>query len=215
MPLLQLEDIADDTQLGLWRIQEEADWFLQQLSLSDVERLEFQSIHAAGRRLEWLAGRHLVKLLAWNKDIEYNFQKDGYGKPHLLRSGYHISISHSHGICAAMVSPSPCGTDVQQIVGKIERLAPKFLRPEEMESLSLHHRLFHLHVFWGAKESLYKAYGRKSLDFRDHILVEPFVFNPAGGYCKGRVLKDRFKADFHIHYRFRDDYVWVYALQKT
>ncbi len=213
MPLLLLEDIELETLLGIWNIREQEDWFVRQLALPEVEQAELMTIQAAGRRLEWLAARHLVKLLAWKNGSPYIFQKDGYGKPHLLHSGKHISISHSHGMSAAMLAPRPCGTDIQRIVEKISRLAPKFLRPEEAACLNEASILLHLHVFWGAKESLYKAYGRKSLDFQEHIHIEPFEINPSGGECRGMVRKDDFEAHYRIHYRFRGEFVWVYAMQ--
>ena len=216
MALLHLESISSETQLALWKIEEPEEWFLQQLALSLLEQAEHAKIVAAGRRLEWLAARHLVRVLAWNAGESYVFQKDGYGKPYLLHSGKHISISHSHGVCAAMIAPVPCGTDVQKIVGKIERLAPRFLSESEMAGIENDHKLLHLHLFWGAKESLYKAYGRKELDFREHIPIAPFMPNPAGGTCSGRVCKDGFEVDFDIRYSMLEgDFVWVYAFQRT
>lgn len=215
MALMHLESVAADTHLALWKIEEPEEWFLKQLALSPLEQAEHVKIVAAGRRLEWLAARHLVRVLAWNTGEPYIFQKDGYGKPYLLNSGKHISISHSHGLCAAMTAPVPCGIDVQKIVGKIERLAPRFLSETEMAGIENSLKLLHLHLFWGAKESLYKAYGRKELDFREHIPIAPFTPNPAGGTCSGRVFKDGFESGFDIRYSvLEDDFVWVYALQK-
>ncbi|HRF40821.1 MAG TPA: 4'-phosphopantetheinyl transferase superfamily protein, partial [Saprospiraceae bacterium] len=98
---------------------------------------------------------------------------------------------------------------------KIERLAPRFLNETEMACITTDHKLLHLHLFWGAKESLYKAYGRKELDFREHIPIAPFIPNPAGGTCSGRVCKDDFEADFDIRYAVSEgDFVWVYAVQR-
>ncbi len=215
MPLQLMEEAAPHTILGIWDIHEPEEWFLAQLSLSGAEHAEHQSIQAAGRRLEWLAARHMVKLLAWDQGLEYVFQKDGYGKPHLLNSGRHISISHSNGLCAAMIAPEPCGTDIQKIVEKIDRLAPRYLHPEENACVDASHRIRHLHVFWCAKEALYKAYGRRALDFREHIFIEPFRLNPYGGACTGWVRKDGFEAQYWLTYRFLDEsYVWVYAGQR-
>lgn len=214
MPLLLLEDVEPETLVGIWEIREQEDWFVQQLALTGVELAEYRSIYAQGRRMEWLAARHLAKLLAWSNGSPYIFQKDGYGKPHLLLSGKHLSISHSNGMSAAMLAPRPCGADIQRMVAKIGRLAPKFLRQEEMACLDGGDALLqHLHVFWGAKESLYKAYGRKELDFREHIHIKPFAINLGGGTCRGRVCKSDFEACYRIEYRFRGDFVWVYAVE--
>lgn len=213
MPLLLLEDIAPRILVGLWYVEESEAWFLEQLSLSQIERAEFQRIQAAGRRLEWLASRHLVKLLAWDQGLQYVFQKDGYGKPHLLYSGRHVSISHSNGWSGAMLAPMPCGMDIQKRVDKIGRLAPKFLNPPEIEYLDEAHRIEHLHVLWGAKEALYKAYGRRRLDFREHIYVQPFALSLQGGTCQGHIHKDDVEWRYHIQYRFLGDFTLVEAYQ--
>ena len=55
-----------------------------------------------------------------------------------------------------------------------------------MKSLQPKTRMEHLSVYWGAKEALYKAYGRKKLEFKQHILVEPFKYNLKKGICKGQ-----------------------------
>lgn len=214
MPLVQQENKSSALHLGLWAVTESESWFLEQRTLSALERSEFQTLRTPTRRMEWLAARHLTEYLAGN-DPRFVFQKDGYGKPHLLHSGQHISISHSHGLCAAMLAPVRCGVDIQKVVEKIGRIAPRFLRPEEIDCLSRADQLLHLHVFWGAKESLYKAYGRKSLDFREHILIEPFVFQPAGGRCTGWLQKGGQEEAFELYYRFFGDFVWVYALEET
>jgi 4'-phosphopantetheinyl transferase len=213
MPLLELEYTPEISLLGLWQIAETEQWFLQALGLSLTEWSEYQSIHAEKRRLEWLASRHLVKLLAWEEGVDFQFQKDGFGKPWLLNAGKHISISHSAGICAAMLAAVPCGTDIQRLESRMEALAPRFMGKPELDSLSAAHLLEHIHIFWGAKEALFKAYGRKSLDFRTQICINPFPFAPEGGACTGSVLKDDFAANYHIRYRIREGYVWVIAEQ--
>lgn len=213
MPLLELEHTPENSLLGLWEIAETEQWFLHALGLSNMEWSEFQDITAEKRRLEWLASRHLVKLLAWEQGVDFQFHKDGFGKPWLLNSGKHISISHSAGICAAMLAAVPCGTDIQRLEPKVEALAPRFMGKAELDSLSDSQLLEHIHVYWGAKEALFKAYGRKSLDFRTQICIEPFPFRPDGSECKGSVLKDDFIANYRIRYRIREGYAWVVAEQ--
>lgn len=213
--MLELEYTPEKSLLGLWEIEEPEHWFLQKLSLSLTEKTEFQAISAEKRRLEWLASRHLVKLLAWEQGVEFQFHKDGFGKPWLLNSGKHISISHSAGICAATLAAVPCGTDIQLIEPKIEALAPRFMGKAELETLSDAGHLEHIHVFWGAKEALFKAYGRKSLDFRTQIFIEPFPFTPVGGEFRGRIQKEGFCANYQIKYRIREKYVWVMAEQQS
>jgi phosphopantetheinyl transferase len=42
------------------------------------------------------------------------------------------------------------------------------------------HSLAHQTVCWSAKEAVYKWYGLGSIDFKEHIQLEPFLFQPAG-----------------------------------
>ena len=213
MPLLELSQTGEDTLLGLWQIEEKEDWFLEQLGLSLTELTEFQAIQVQSRKLEWLATRHLVKILAWKQGINFQFHKDGFGKPWLLNSGKFISVSHSAGLCAAILASEPCGTDIQRLEPKIEGLAPRFMSSGELESLDNSGLLTNIHVFWGAKEALFKAYGRKSLDFRQEIFIDPFQFNAEGGSCTGSIRKQDFHATYHIGYRILNSFIWVNAVQ--
>jgi phosphopantetheinyl transferase (holo-ACP synthase) len=93
---------------------------------------------------------------------------------------------------------------------KIQRIAPKFMRNEESESLNSDNSLAHLHIFWGAKEALYKAYGKKKLDFKAHIFVEPFAYLPKGETI-GKVKKEDFEANFNIYFEKIENYYLVFA----
>ena len=88
------------------------------------------------------------------------------------------------------------------------------MRPEEMESLEASTRLEQLHVYWGAKESLYKAYGRRLLDFREHIAITPFAFKASGGEIYGRIRKDQFAANYQLQYELMGNYILVYGHQE-
>ena len=187
MPLHSHKEIASGGEIGIWQIQEEESFFLEQLQLSQVEEEQIQRIKGR-RKLEWLAGRYLLHKMS-GRSIRGICLKDEYGKPYLENSPYHISISHSHDMAAVIAAPQRVGIDIQFIVEKIDRIAHKFMRPEELESLKASTRLEQLHIYWGAKESLYKAYGRRLLDFREHIAITPFSFKPAGATIKGRIRK--------------------------
>jgi len=80
-----------------------------------------------------------------------------------------------------------------------------------MDSLKSKTRLEHLHVYWGAKEALYKAYGRKKLEFREHILIEPFAYNLKKGKCKGIVIKGDFSATYSLSYQKIGNHMLVYC----
>lgn len=211
MPLFLHQHILSETELGIWEIEEKEQWFLDQLFLypKEVEQL---SVIKGLKRVEWLAVRHLVHQMSGRKK-RGAFLKDEYGKPFLQDSTYFISISHSAGMAAAIASQTINGIDIQKVVPKMENIAPKFMRKEELASLQEEKRLEQIHVYWGAKECLYKAYGRRQLDFRQHIWIQNFIFDPQGGICKGMVKKGELEMNFLIYYRLeKGGYMLVYAL---
>ncbi len=211
MPLIFHRNLKSEGELGLWRIQEEEAFFLEKLDLFPREELLLVNLKGR-RRLEWLASRWLLHLMSGRK-VRGACLKDEFGKPYLDNSFFEISISHSREFVVVMAGPQPVGIDIQKLVGKIESISHKFLRPEELESLSQQDRLEHLHVYWGAKEALYKAYGRRQLDFREHIHIEPFEFNLRVGSCTGWVRKEDFNETFELRYEQIGEYILVYGIQ--
>jgi len=211
LPLIFHRYLRPAGELGLWKIQEEEDFFLEKLQLFPAEERILEHIKGH-RRLEWLASRWLLHLMS-GRNIRGACLKDEYGKPYLDNSFFEISISHSRELVCVLAAPQAVGIDIQKLVTKIESIAHKFLREEEMDSLSKSDRLEHLHVYWGAKEALYKAYGRKQLNFKEHIFVDPFDFNLRMGKCFGKVIKGDFHANFELRYEQIGDYILVYGLQ--
>jgi len=209
MPFLEHHFLSPEGELGIWKIDEDTAFFESKLDMQEKEQQLVVELKGH-RRTEWLASRFLLHLMS-GRDERAACLKDEFGKPYLEDSFYHISMSHSREMTAVIAAPRLVGVDIQKLVGKIENIAHKFMRDEELQSLKTESRLEHLHVYWGAKEALYKAYGRKSLDFRTHIFVEPFDYDLSGGQCSGRVVKDDFDKKFEIHYRRIDDFILVYA----
>ena len=198
-------------EIGLWKIKEDEHFFMEKLTLFPKE-LELVNSIKGHRKLEWLASRWLLHLMS-GRNIRGACLKDEFGKPYLENSFFDISISHSRELVTVMAAPQAVGIDIQKLVGKIESISHKFLREEEKASLSEKNYLEHLHVYWGAKEALFKAYGRKQLDFKQHIHIKPFEFNLRNGKCFGNVIKEDYNADFEIRYEQVDDYILVYAIR--
>ncbi len=212
MPVLVHKYLHPAGELGLWEIKEEESWFLSNLDLSEAEKDQLSSIKGH-RRVEWLSARMLIHHMSGREKRGY-FLKDEFGKPHLFQSDFDISISHSREVSAAIAAPRKVGIDIQQFVPKIDRLIHKFLNPEESSNLDAHSRLWHLHVYWGAKEALYKAYGRRRLNFCRHILIEPFLFKPEGGTFFGKIKKDHSEHYYRLDYEFIGNYTLVYAMEE-
>jgi len=107
-----------------------------------------------------------------------------------------MSLSHSNEVAAAILAPQSVGIDIQKLVAKIERIAHKYMCESEFESLGKHR----------------KAYGRRELDFRKHILIEPFDYQE-NGITTGRVVKGDFEANYQIYFEKIGEYILVYAIE--
>ena len=140
--------------------------------------------------------------------------KDEFGKPYLTDSTFQISISHSWNIVAIMAAPYNIGVDIQREVAKITRIEKKFIRPVEKESLQENTKIPHLHIYWGAKEALYKAYGRKRLGFVRHIHVDPFEYNLVTGHTTAAIHKDTYHAYFDVFYEQVEGCYMVHVIEK-
>jgi 4'-phosphopantetheinyl transferase len=213
MAIVLHENIEPSGAIGLWDIEETEEWFLAHLQLAPAEQKQFKRLRG-GRRLEWLAARQLVHRMS-GRLVRGPFVKDEYGKPHLTDSPYHISISHSHGLAAAIAAPRLVGIDIQRLTPKLRRLAARFMRKEELGTMGQEPTdLQRIHIYWGAKEALYKAYGRRSLDFRDHIALDPFEYQNEGGTARGRICKEtQAPLEFEINYRRFNEHMLVYVQQ--
>jgi len=206
MPIIRKQTFPNGTLLGVWRIAEATEYFLNIMDITESSLAKIAKMNER-RKTEWLAARYLLQELLGKNVFCY---ADEFGKPILKNSDKNFSISHSRGLVTVIISDFLVGIDIQEITPKIQRIAHKFMREEETQSLDTNKSLEHLHVFWGAKESLYKAYGKKELDFRQHIFVEPFDYL-SKGEAKGKVQKANFDMDFKIHFEEIEQHYLVFA----
>lgn len=211
MPLKYIKWHSDLTRLGIWKMEEPDEWYENQLLLSASETDELNSLSAKKRR-EWLASRWLLQYLIGTNHRVYT-QRDEFGKPHLCNSGLFISLSHSSDLVAVIVSSVACGIDIQHFTPKIEIIADKFMSVADKNAMNEHNKRTLLTVFWGAKESLYKAYGKKELDFREDIRIQTFDFDPLEGCFGGQVTKGQFVADYRVYYLNTESYALSYCMK--
>ncbi|MFI5134797.1 MAG: 4'-phosphopantetheinyl transferase family protein [Chitinophagales bacterium] len=212
MPLLLKRTAAEQTQLGIWKIEESADWFRSQLMLDERENALIDSIHHPQKKLHWLSSRLLLRLLLGNPSVFIHLESDERGKPVVHNFPVNLSISHSFDLSVLLLSEKfNTGVDIEKIDKKIERIKQKFLRSDELSSISDNHRLEHLFTLWCAKEAMYKWYGKRQLDFRENLFVNPFQFTPAGN-IKGIIRKNSFEKELNISFEKLDSYIMAYTI---
>lgn len=214
MGLIHLKEIDSGTKLGVWDIEEDEDFLLSRLTLNSEEKSFLSSVRSHDRYLHWLGSRVLIKELLQD-DQFVDMRVDEYGKPKLINFPYHVSISHSHDYAAVIMSRDyPVGIDVELIHPKIERVAHKFLRREELDVLHFEEEIEEMYVHWCAKEVLFKIYGKGKINFKENIPLEPFDYQETGR-VHGSIIKDDFRKKYEIFYEKMDEYMLVWTVDKS
>lgn len=165
------------------------------------------------KKSEWLGSRELlfrISKLAQRVDCLY----DEYGKPFLEGINKPVSVSHSEKWAAAMIGDRPCGVDIQVYSDTVRRISSRFLSDEEIAPRApVRDHLQYLHILWGAKECVYKAYGKKKLEFRSHIRVHSLDFNKLTAI--GEIRFEDIHLWYDIHFRILPEAAWVFCMQRT
>jgi 4'-phosphopantetheinyl transferase len=173
---------------------------LKTMLLTDFQQQEYAQVFNQ-KRNEWLASRKALSNLFGIATPPYF--KNALGKPlfsHQPNSLYwFLSMSHTNGFGAAIKSTKSVGIDIQLLTPKLRNIEKRFCSEKELEIIySSHFPLESLHVYWGAKEAIYKAYGLRGLDALENNFVDAFVFHPEGGATTGRAIKDGISHEYNI-----------------
>lgn len=214
MPILLHETLREPGEWGLWEITEPESWLRENANLFPAEVEAITTIRGEGRRREFLAARLLLHAMSGRSE-RGELYKDDAGKPHLRDSHFHVSISHTVNYAAAIAHPNPCGVDVQRIVPRIRRMAHKFVGEAEKVQIRPEHELLQLHLIWSAKEAMYKAFGRRELDFRKHLFVDFEGFDPKKGIASAYLRKGEAEMLFALDFKLYDEFVLVACVEQT
>jgi 4'-phosphopantetheinyl transferase len=210
MAIAYRQRVDDDTEFALWKIEEKAENLYNQLQLDEQEKTYVEQLSNGKRHLHWLGTRVLLrKMLITNDYIDCKV--DEHGKPYLVTLPYHISLSHSFDYAAVMISKkNPVGIDIEVIKNKVERIAHKFMRAEELAFVNESHKIEQLYACWCAKEAVYKCNGEKEVSFVDNILLEPFNFE-SPGVMQAKLLNEKKEIDYKVEYLKYEDYMIGYV----
>lgn len=163
------------------------------------------------KRQEWLASRDLLYRIA-GLSPQVRCMYDDFGKPYLEGIPRHISVSHSGRWCAAMISDQPCGIDIQEYSDTVHRIRERFLTSAEIQQAERASRpLHHLHLLWGAKECMYKAYGKRNLGFREHIHISFLDIEAGCGH--GEIRYENLLLPYDLFFRMLPEAAWVGCLE--
>jgi 4'-phosphopantetheinyl transferase len=207
---MPLEKIVLETERAwaLWRITEDEDTLSAQLETIESPP---STITNMGKRLEWIAGRLLVKEVS--KRMELPFQgivKDEYGKPYPSGYPYHLSLSHSFPYVATIFDKrGPVGIDLEQPKDKLLRVAHRIHSVTELQDAGTD--IVKHCVYWCAKETLIKIHGKKDLVFAENMHIEPFELREEGD-IRGRIIVPEGVTIIPLRYMVFGSFVIVFNL---
>ena len=194
--------------LAIWKTDEPVEDLCSILDLP----LPALPARVESRQKEWLAIRILLKILLNSKSIPV-LEYDEMGKPSLPDFPYSISISHTKSYVGILLSLSTaCGVDLEIIHPRIKKIAGRFLSDEEQKHWNSGSPLPDLYITWGAKEVLYKIYGKGGILFKQHLRVEPFSIQDEGIVMAGIEIENYSKTHT-VHYRQMGELILTYATE--
>ncbi|MDR0743006.1 MAG: 4'-phosphopantetheinyl transferase superfamily protein [Tannerella sp.] len=202
--------------MGIWKISESWQELFDLLINKEAYYPDLKKIQADKRKQEWLATRLLLQHLSGG-DTYISYQKNG--APFLPGRTDHISISHTQGFAAVLLSKSPHpGVDIEYHSERAWRLRKKYMNERELTfimSLSDHKSKGNAlttdeteiaTICWCAKETAYKALGETEVDFSEHLRIEPFCPAKEGILILNERRTEQ-KRSFKINYRVTDDFI--------
>ena len=234
MALINVREVYPNVFLGLWQTTETVDGFFgtygflepyrQHVETSfknDGRKKEFLAIHALLHEMLAICGKphgaRRSKGLQDQSKASQDQSKASQGLPvadvpmighaasgqPLLR-GYHVSVTHTKGYAALMLSKScDVACDIEHFSDRVERIKSKFLRKDEkaddLDSLLVH---------WCGKETVYKLFPEDNLQF-SQMRVGPFS-TMSDWACEVENMKrgEKVRVDFELTMQFVLTYVF-------
>ncbi|MBB6612295.1 4'-phosphopantetheinyl transferase superfamily protein [Pontibacter sp. Tf4] len=212
MPLLFTRQLNEHTVLGAWSITERAEELLLALPTGISPELMLEQAHPR-RQKEWLASRVLVySLLQQFTSDKPVLQRNDHGRPVFEQAPFHVSISHSPGLAAVILSSKyEVGIDVELLSPKALRVADKFLNDNEKNYTCGEADITCL--YWSAKETLYKMYSQRKLFFKENLLLQP---DPnSENLLLGHVQTDNFSKLYQVQHEILNEHVLTYCIDNS
>lgn len=206
---LFLQHKADDRQWAVWKMNESLDELLSLLpdarrKACEANLVRFTSAH---RKIEWLSVRVLLyTMLLEDKEIGYSPE----GKPHLTDHSYFISISHTKGYVAVILSSGRAvGIDIEKYGTRVHRVVDRFIRPDEQIEPYQEDTSWSMLLHWSAKETIFKRMENADADLRKLRLI-PFIPQSEGTFSVQEHVTEQ-RQHFTVGYRICPDFVLTWT----
>ena len=190
---------------ALWRIEEAEETLAEIVPFEKIS----DTLTSPQKRLEWIAGRVLVKEVMEAMDL--NFQgivKDEFGKPFPEGYDYHLTLSHSFPFVAVLLDKhESVGIDLEQPKEKLLRIASRIHSADELNDAGSD--IVKHCIYWCAKETLVKIYGKKDLIFQENMKILPFRRELKGNIIGKIIVKDVERV-IPLYYQVYPEFVLVF-----
>lgn len=213
MSLIVEKKIGKTGKLGVWKIEEPLHLLLQTLKLTDKEKFKLETLKHDSKKTQWICCKKTLEHLL-EKEIEIAY--DTNGKPFINESNQHISFSHTTNYSAVIIDELPTGIDIEMNKPKILSIASKFLDKKEIATLNHQPKesIIRAHIYWGAKEALYKLYGNKQLIFAENLKIGDFDHSPQTGQLQGSILINDVENKYKLEFQKIKDSILVYIINE-
>ncbi|ADQ18849.1 4'-phosphopantetheinyl transferase [Leadbetterella byssophila DSM 17132] len=195
MALFSKTSPVQGIQVVVWKLTESFEELFEDTSLCKEETQTCLSIPVPAKQKEFLAGKYVIERACLLLGIPYEgLEKDEYGKPYLRGKPCEISLTHTEDYVAVAFSENGAiGIDLEKSRDQIMRIFPRLFSQLEVETVN--GDLEEATVYWSAKEAMYKLYGKRSVDFRAHLMLRK-----ENGNLQGEIhIKDfHYPCQFHI-----------------
>ena len=200
MPLIINKMIDAQTDLLVWESIEDEEFMRREIIHPDSISLALKNIINPKRIKEKLATTLLFQTALKTSDsIEIAY--DEHGKPYLASFPLHISISHTGNYVSIITSKNKIpGIDIETIRDRIVKIADKFINKEEFSFIEEATRIEQMHVIWGAKECIYKIYGKKGVDFKKNMKISSFNYLK-DSYLRAKIEMPTYQKEMTIHFK--------------
>lgn len=203
--------LTEETEIGVWRIEEELPALYKKVYMESEEEKRLASFRSNSRKLEYLSVRALLAEMMGDKArIVYNKNN----KPFIKDGSKFISISHSHKFTAILLSTTErVGIDLEYMSSNISTLAFKFINSREKITKDKTKKKIQLYIHWCAKEAIYKICDKEGINIRKDITIAPFEVLPSGE-ISGRIKNKKLDEEFSLYYAVYENYVIAWTRKK-
>lgn len=164
-----------DATIAIWEINESLDCLEEKTALDLLQSPTYKKLKTEKRKKEWLATRLLLAFVFKTEPVTIFYNEDR--KP-FLSNNKSISISHSGNYVVIMLHRTKSvGIDIQVFKKNIFKGSSLFMTTDELSEVGEKNQLSKLHVYWCAKEALFKYAGEYNLNLFSDFYIHPFNLN--------------------------------------